>query len=1313
MMHFALKLRVTALIVAVLTGVLSLTAISPAQAVIECAGGEPASSAVETQQIIVSEVCSDETYIGPVYTVGDISETAGLEGFGNVYYKNDNCGPCALDFAVESASTLSNLTLTALAWSDIEHNTVTVEVTRIIQKSWIMWSIHVLKSDGSPGQLELGIRGFIGPDQLTRTASGSGQGITALVASPVGSSTTPYLVFKTQSSPYTSASLGDQDNIVDQTHGALDLAFGVVSSADLSLGVMPYNTCTNPLFDANFALPGQEITQTTDPSCTPNPGPPDPGTGPGPSTGTNLDFLCNGPDGMGSSASSDFWQTEYSSMGVCETSGEISEAQFGSGNWYSSFANEYFGMLLTLDNSGDLTEVIAGPSEFSVNVNEYVFTAEDVYSAAVDNLVDVRVAREITDNWVTWNITSVYSDNASVDPQTNVQPVGPAAIDLYMAGEIKVEVGTEFVWDGDSQIHTVNHVSSSIPQQVWLSGDGSEIGFTRPDVNVPGGVVFSFGAVSDFSFTNGFYYSGACGNPSQISTVTYEDIDTDYTVNLGDYLTSDNNIIFDSDNERYMTVTDCEQLPYIDDVELWNSDDAFDGFGALWIPDQMGGKHYIFDPNGTYTEGENWAYREFHDEGVATVDANGDPTTVDLTVYLSYVDSWATWEIQAVDSTTGEDADILLTIEGNLGSDNDTVFDQQTYSNFWTSSDGFAFDPVLLWKSDQEMMIDQFDEENPDSINVVFAPTSNIVLNVGFLDLGPTDPDNDYPLASPEDISYALSEIDGLFGSGEWNIEDHPALSLNPDSALYFDAGNTTFEQVAKLSGTVSDASMTNTDDAFDDFGSVFTKDQNGNFQTEIIGDEYTFDQANNSITYIAHNVYSAIEDDYVDVAVTRTFSQNWIRWQVESVFGDAAQNNTPGYTARIEVQILGNLGSDENTSWSRVSTNNVWTSSDGHYGDPVLIWQPTGAPAVINHSQTNDNASVTFEAGSSLSLWLGLVDYESFEDRDLNTWTNECNISDRVTNQAYIAAYGIYIDIDPAMWEGDCAHATVTSDLMSVSQGDTVTLDFTLPDGSNCDNEHPNDCPTVAIFHDGNLESSGPLTYFQGTEIDWTDVGNASEMTMLEVVVYSSTFDYATDPEPARVASRRIFFNPSGVTPIPLDATLSAQIGQSVNGSQVSFDIQDLNQWTPWTLDVNSVTQTLDYSVWTQNGSVQRTLTIPSGLPAGWHHFSFRGADAANQPILATFWFEIDGSGLLLATSSTDPSLSSPGNQNGGVSGGSGNGSSSPQSPNNNNQAALENASSLSYTGSHVASFGDFALWTIALGITVLMISKRKRRIS
>jgi hypothetical protein len=100
---------------------------------------------------------------------------------------------------------------------------------------------------------------------------------------------------------------------------------------------------------------------------------------------------------------------------------------------------------------------------------------------------------------------------------------------------------------------------------------------------------------------------------------------------------------------------------------------------------------------------------------------------------------------------------------------------------------------------------------------------------------------------------------------------------------------------------------------------------------------------------------------------------------------------------------------------------------------------------------------------------------------------------------------------------------------------------------------------------------------------------------------------------------------------------SLAATQGQLVAGSSVGIVASGLQPTAPYTVVVRSTPQTIGTGN-AVNGSVNTSVTLPTGLSAGWHSITFSSTAADGSAVTSVLYFEVSASGTLLATSSTIP---------------------------------------------------------------------------
>lgn len=100
---------------------------------------------------------------------------------------------------------------------------------------------------------------------------------------------------------------------------------------------------------------------------------------------------------------------------------------------------------------------------------------------------------------------------------------------------------------------------------------------------------------------------------------------------------------------------------------------------------------------------------------------------------------------------------------------------------------------------------------------------------------------------------------------------------------------------------------------------------------------------------------------------------------------------------------------------------------------------------------------------------------------------------------------------------------------------------------------------------------------------------------------------------------------------------TLAAPTGGLVAGSSVAVVASGLQTTAPYTVVVQSTPQTIGSGNATA-GAVNTSVTLPSGLEAGWHSLTFTSTGSNGSPVTSVTYFKVSASGTLLATSATIP---------------------------------------------------------------------------
>ena len=99
----------------------------------------------------------------------------------------------------------------------------------------------------------------------------------------------------------------------------------------------------------------------------------------------------------------------------------------------------------------------------------------------------------------------------------------------------------------------------------------------------------------------------------------------------------------------------------------------------------------------------------------------------------------------------------------------------------------------------------------------------------------------------------------------------------------------------------------------------------------------------------------------------------------------------------------------------------------------------------------------------------------------------------------------------------------------------------------------------------------------------------------------------------------------------------LGISTGQAVAGSNVAITASGLQTSAPYEVVLRSTPVTLA-SGNASNGSVSSSVTIPSGLEAGWHSLTFTSTASDGSTVTSVTYFKVSSSGTLLASTSTMP---------------------------------------------------------------------------
>ena len=98
--------------------------------------------------------------------------------------------------------------------------------------------------------------------------------------------------------------------------------------------------------------------------------------------------------------------------------------------------------------------------------------------------------------------------------------------------------------------------------------------------------------------------------------------------------------------------------------------------------------------------------------------------------------------------------------------------------------------------------------------------------------------------------------------------------------------------------------------------------------------------------------------------------------------------------------------------------------------------------------------------------------------------------------------------------------------------------------------------------------------------------------------------------------------------------------VGGTVANAPVALDVDGLKDQTGYTVTVHSTPQVIDQGViW--SGRLNKSVTLPSNLEAGWHRIVIEGTAADGTPFTEEHFFKVSASGTLLEVSESAPPAS------------------------------------------------------------------------
>lgn len=160
------------------------------------------------------------------------------------------------------------------------------------------------------------------------------------------------------------------------------------------------------------------------------------------------------------------------------------------------------------------------------------------------------------------------------------------------------------------------------------------------------------------------------------------------------------------------------------------NDDTFDTFGRIYGINGIESDIELNASEILVNDAETHTYKYI----TRNVFSEQAQRRVDVVVERKFIGNTLTWRINVFQSGTEIPATMDLSIQGGLGSDNDTEF--STVNGMVVSSDGLSSDPAIVWDTNGRWNFDgQLNEYGNDDVHVFFDATSSAYLQttlVGF-----------------------------------------------------------------------------------------------------------------------------------------------------------------------------------------------------------------------------------------------------------------------------------------------------------------------------------------------------------------------------------------------------------------------------------------------------------------------------------------------------------------------------------------------------------------------------------------------------
>ncbi|CAB4329739.1 MAG: OmpA family protein [Actinobacteria bacterium] len=473
-------------------------------------------------------------------------------------------------------------------------------------------------------------------------------------------------------------------------------------------------------------------------------------------------------------------------------------------------------------------------------------------------------------------------------------------------------------------------------------------------------------------------------------------------------------------------------------------------------------------------------------------------------------------------------------------------------------------------------------------ITIPGADVCHFVVPVAFASYGT------YAL-EPEDTVADFPLISLVKSSAEYSVVPESYDCSSDDPIILGLATWTTDDNCT----AAKDLYLSNTGDAFDDFGSVYINDGDDDFLFEP-----TSTTAVKTDTKMVLTSRGTINNgrDYADVKVVVTFENNRVTWQV---FTYRAGTLTP--KAVESVKVAGALGSDEETTWeSDFTSTSGWSSDNFDDGDPVLHWTTDGQ---LEKNQSGDDFDTPFSSKdktSALTLSVLAFDYEACADIPA-IWAYA---------YGYVAEYPT--GTTPTYVPGIACSGTPSEPRnLSVDRGDgtaTVTFDAPLTDGGSSITNYEYQ------LDDGRWISFSPSITSSPAVI--TGLDNDRTYTIRLRAVNSNGIGLKAAIESSNG------LNPDEATEVlDLSLALDLNVGAKVEGAKSTLLGSNLKPTSQYQLIMQSDPVVLYTGTTDPNGNINQLITLPSVCPAkGKHTLSLVGTRPDGTKAKAVAYLAFDG---------------------------------------------------------------------------------------